>query len=115
MFRLARLAGFVGVAAIVVLSCVPGQFRPDTGFGKTLEHAFAYVVVSALLTATTRARWPQAMALMLIVLSAALEVSQAWIPGRTPMLSDLFASSAGALLGAGLASLIHSRLVPDRG
>lgn len=110
ILRLARIAALLGVIAIVALSLVPGVLRPSTGFGKTIEHATAYCLVAGMLTITSRARWPQLMALALIALAAFLEIGQTWIPGRDPMLTDFFASSAGALLGAGLATFVLARI-----
>lgn len=114
MLRLARLAGFLGLVAIVILSWVPGTLRPSTGSPDWFEHATAYCLVSALLTATTRTRWPQLIALGLIVTAGILEIGQLWIPGRDCSWSDFLASSAGALIGAGLAALVLSRILgPD--
>ncbi len=48
--RLFRLAGVTGVFLIVVLSLVPGSYRPHTGAPGGLEHFFAY-------TPQLRLRW----------------------------------------------------------
>ncbi len=95
-----RFAGFLGIAMIIILSVIPGEFRPDTGFSKIIEHAVAYLLVSAMLTVGGVLPRP---ALLLAALSALLEMAQFWIPGRTPALADFFASSTGAFLGTELA------------
>jgi hypothetical protein len=107
-FRLARFAGYVGVLAIIVLSLVPGQWRPSTGLPKALEHGLAYWIAAGVLMMAGRARWPQM--LLLIVLAGVLEVGQAWVPGRDSNPTDFLASSAGALLGFGLSSLVLARM-----
>jgi leader peptidase (prepilin peptidase) / N-methyltransferase len=100
---LACFAGYVGLPAIVILSLVPGGWRPSIGLAKPVEHAIAYSIVAALLTLAARARWPQI--LMLVGLAGALEIGQCWVPGRDSNPADFFGSSAGALLGFGFSSL----------
>jgi hypothetical protein len=39
---IARAAGFFGVLAIIVLSLVPGAYRPHTGLPGVAEHFIAY-------------------------------------------------------------------------
>jgi hypothetical protein len=39
---IARVAGFFGVLAIIVLSLVPGTYRPHTGLPGVAEHFIAY-------------------------------------------------------------------------
>jgi leader peptidase (prepilin peptidase)/N-methyltransferase len=98
------VAAYLGLLAIVVVSVVPGAWRPSTGFGKLLEHAAAYAVVGAVLAAASRDGWRQI--LLLIGLAAALEVLQRWVPGRDSKLMDFVASSAGALLGGGFSVFV---------
>jgi leader peptidase (prepilin peptidase) / N-methyltransferase len=105
---LARFAGYAGLLAIVILSLVPGEWRPSIGLGKALEHAIAYAVVAAFLTLAGRARWPQI--LLLIALAGALEIGQVWVPGRDSNPTDFLGSSAGALLGFGFSSLLLSQM-----
>jgi hypothetical protein len=40
--NIARAAGFFGVLAIIVLSLVPGTYRPHTGLPGVAEHFIAY-------------------------------------------------------------------------
>jgi leader peptidase (prepilin peptidase)/N-methyltransferase len=105
---LARFAGYVGLPAIVILSLVPGGWRPSIGLAKPVEHAIAYSIVAALLTLAARARWPQI--LLLVALAGALEIGQTWIPGRDSNPADFLGSSAGALLGFGFSSLALSEM-----
>jgi leader peptidase (prepilin peptidase) / N-methyltransferase len=102
--RLTRFAGYAGVLAIVVLSLVPGQWRPSIGLAKAFEHAIAYSIVAAVLALAGGARRPQI--LLLVALAGALEIGQAWVPGRDSNPTDFIGSSAGILLGFGFSSLV---------
>jgi leader peptidase (prepilin peptidase) / N-methyltransferase len=107
-FGLPRIVGYLGVVAIIVLSLVPGDWRPSIGLAKALEHLIAYFAVAAILTAAGRAGWAQIAGLVL--LAGVLELGQGWVPGRDPNPIDFLGSSMGALLGFGLSSLTLTRL-----
>jgi leader peptidase (prepilin peptidase)/N-methyltransferase len=98
-----RLAGCIGVIAIIVVSLVPIDWRPSTGLAKEWEHGIAYWIVAAVLTIAGVARWPRILAMP--ALAAALEFGQRFVPGRDSNVFDFLASSAGALLGYGCCSL----------
>jgi len=100
LLLLSRLTGRVCVVALIVLSLVPGNERPHTGFPGQIEHLVAYCGTSGLLALgypTVRGRF-RAVA-MLVLLAATLEVVQQWVPGRHSQFIDFAASSAGACLG----------------
>lgn len=101
--RLARIAAWLGVIAIIVLSLVPGEWRPSTGMGKPLEHAVAYALAAASLTIANRSGWRQVM--FLVVLAGVLEIGQIWVPGRDAKPTDFLASAAGAVFGFAFGSL----------
>jgi leader peptidase (prepilin peptidase)/N-methyltransferase len=107
LLRLPRIAGYLGVIAIIVLSLVPGDWRPSIGLAKALEHLVAYFIVAAILTTGRRAGWPRIAGL--VVLAGVLEFGQGWVPGRDPNPTDFLGSSVGALLGFGLSSLALAR------
>ena len=95
-----RIAGWLAVAAIVVLSLLPGQDRPHSGAPGELEHLFAYLVAAVVLGIgypewKTRGK----LALFLVLLSGMMEICQLWIPGRNSELAGFLGSSAGAILG----------------
>ena len=108
-----RLAGCAGVLAIVALSLVPVEWRPTIGLAKEIEHGIAYCLVAVVLTLAGLARWPRI--LVIVVLAAALEFGQAFVPGRDSSLIDFLASAAGALLGFGLCALVPSLVSRDGG
>lgn len=95
-----RVAGWLAVLAIVVLSVVPGQLRPDVLGEKHIEHLAAYLGAALILAAG----YPRRLHLLLIgvllsVCSGALEIVQLWIHGRTSSAADFAASSLGAWIG----------------
>lgn len=106
-----RLAGCLGILIIVALSLVPAQWRPSTGFAKEIEHGIAYLLVAGVLTLGGLARWPRI--LVMAGLAAAMELGQILIPGRDCSLTDILASSAGALLGSGLGLFALSLVFRD--
>jgi VanZ family protein len=99
-----KIAGALAVVAFAVLSLVPWQMRPHTGLPEPLEHVAAYALAGGLLTFGFGKRSHPFITLMFLSLYAAiLEIAQIWVPGRNPQFIDLFASSAGALIGSALA------------
>lgn len=108
-----RLAGYLGVLAIVVASLVPVEWRPSIGLAKEVEHGIAYCLVAAVLTMAGVARWPSILAV--VVLAALLELGQLFVPGRDSNVTDFLGSAAGALLGFGLCSFGLGLMSHDRG
>jgi hypothetical protein len=111
--RLARLAVWAGIAAIVTLSLVPGYLRPHTGFPGKAEHFAAYACTGfALSFAYIKFRERVAAWAALGAASLILELLQRWIPGRSPDMRDALASTTGLtgglVLGALLAALAWS-------
>lgn len=110
-----RVLGLAAVIVIAVLSLVPNELRPHVG-PKLLEHFSAYFGAAALLALA----WPQRSAVIVLALpaySAALEIAQLWVPGRTTSFADFAASSLGACLGVVLVwaarrTFFRSRLSP---
>jgi VanZ family protein len=105
-----RLAGWIGLAAIVVLSLMPGLERPRHALGLAghHEHLLAYILTAGAfglgyLKTTTRC----ALFAMLVFCAALLETLQLWVPGRTAKLIHFGASSMGAGFGLMAAALVH--------
>jgi len=109
-----RIAGWILVAAIVVLSLLPGQDRPHSGVPGEFEHLFAYLVTAVVLGIAYPERKTQVkFALFLVVLSAAMEICQLWIPGRQSELAGFLGSSCGgAILGMMAVMVFPNRLRP---
>jgi VanZ family protein len=107
-----RLAGWFVVLAIVVISVVPGRLRPDLLGEKHVEHLAAYLGAAMLLAAG----YPRRSQLLLIgvllsACSAALEIAQLWIPGRTASTADFAASSLGAWVGVAMVCLFGATVM----
>jgi hypothetical protein len=103
-----RAVGWACVVAIVVLSLVPGDARPDTGFPGQIDHIIAYCGAGGLLALG----YPAAKSrfgtfVMLISLAATLEMAQRWIPGRHSQFIDFASGAAGTCLGMLAAMVVH--------
>jgi VanZ family protein len=110
--RLVRALGTCAVIVIAVLSLVPNELRPHVG-PKLLEHFAAYLATGALLALA----WPQRSLLLIVALpaySAALELAQMWVPGRTTSFSDFAASALGAFVGVLAIWVVQRNLSPAR-
>jgi len=109
--RLSVIAGYAGYVMIVVLSVLPAQTRPHTGFGGEYEHWIAYALVGGLFAAGYTAMRQRLFAGFALTASAAvLELLQNFIPGRTPELAGFLAGSLGAWFGiflVVLAAIFH--------
>ena len=103
---LARLTGGLAVLAVIVLSVVPGDFRPHGGLPGIAEH-FVFYLGGAGLLALGYEKWVSAgvVALVLSLAAVILELAQLVIPHRDANLLDVLMSAAGAIIGAGLARL----------
>jgi VanZ family protein len=108
-----RTTGWIGVAAIVVFSLLPGWARPHNALGLPgqYEHLLAYMLTAGTLSLAYRKATIRALLLTLLVICAALlEIAQIWVPGRTSQLIDFGASSIGAGCGL-LAAAVIDQLV----
>jgi len=103
-----RLAGWIAVLAIAVLSLVPGEMRPRVLSVSQVEHVLAYMAAGSTLTFGYFRRRNVAMIAALLPLYAALlEVLQIWVPGRVSRLIDVAAGTLGTWIGIGMILLIH--------
>lgn len=98
--RLLVLAAWTGVLTIIILSLVPGQERPHTGFTGHEEHFAAYAATGAVFALAFRHRIRRLWSIFgLSLLSVAMEIGQNFSPGRHPAVSDVLFSSLGAVAG----------------
>ena len=107
-----RFAGWIAFFAVVVLSLVPGTYRPHTGMPGPLEHVSAYAMTSCVLALGYGSRARVKVLLVLALCAVTLEILQFWVPGRNPQIIDFLASSVGAILGIALANGSSQRLAP---
>jgi len=114
LLLLFRAVGWAGVVAIVVVSLVPGDARPNTGLPGQIDHIITYCGTAGILGLgypATKSRFGTMV--MLISLAATLEVAQRWIPGRHPQFIDFVASVAGTCLGMLAAMVVHRIALGD--
>lgn len=108
MRTLFRIAAWLLLLTIVVLSVVPPGDRPVTPAPHDMEHASIFMLtgLSFGLGYITR-RLVQTIALVLF--SALIEVIQLAIPGRHARLSDFVVDAISVCIGVGLAVLLTLR------
>jgi VanZ family protein len=108
----ARGLFFLACVAIVVLSLVPGQARPHTGYPGGAEHFAAYAGAGFFLAFAWIAPRDRILGLLgLAAASGCLEALQEFSPGRHPSLADALASSSGAVFGAAAGALSFAIVV----
>jgi VanZ family protein len=92
-----RYLAYAGWLAIAVLSLVPGQDRPHTGFSGVSEHFLAYALVAgAFCLSAQNIRQMIWFAVFLTTASAVFEICQLYIPGRRGELIGVLSAAAGA-------------------
>ena len=93
-----RAAGLSGLGLIIIVSLVPGHFRPQTGAGGSVEHFAAYGAVALLLSSGWH-HYRGMVAICLIAMAALLEILQFWVPGRSTAVATAVASKLGVMVG----------------
>jgi hypothetical protein len=103
IMRLLRIAGVVGICLIIVLSLVPGPYRPHTGAPGNLEHFVAYALTALVLAWGWRspAQWV-GIIITPFLLASGLELAQSLVPGRSGDWMTAVVSGFGAITGASL-------------
>ena len=105
-----RLAGWIGVLIIAVLSLVPGAERPHTGAPSQIEHYVAYLLVGFVLAlGYVQNRGVVTIGLLLALYAGLLELL--FIPGRSARVIDILVSAVGAWTGIVLAFVFYHRSV----
>jgi VanZ family protein len=97
---LLRTAFYTTGALVAVLSLVPSAALPPTSIGDKVEHIIAYAVLG-LLGAASFGRSAARVILGLGAFGLAIELLQAFSPGRSPDPLDAAADIIGASLGCG--------------
>ena len=97
--RVLRIAGWLCVGVLVVLSWIPRGWEARTGLPGLIEHAIAYCGTAAIFAFGYQdpRRWR--LIAGFVVLAGVLEVGQLWVPGRTAQVTGFAASSIGAITG----------------
>ncbi len=98
---LSRMAFFVGLLAVIILSVIPKEAVPSLGLPDILKHMVAYAALA--LTggiAVRRARSVFMLAAGLLLLGAGLELVQGLLPGRDASGYEFLANMVGIALGS---------------
>jgi VanZ family protein len=103
------LTGWVFVAVVIMLSLVPGGYRPHLeGVTNEFEHVIAYAGTAGAFTLVNPGiRKATIIVFSLTALGTLLEIAQLMVPGRNASLRDIAADAVGALIGVGLAALVR--------
>jgi len=95
-----RVAGWLAVLVIIILSVMPGQLRPEVLGEKHIEHLTAYLGTAILLATGYPGRSQSIkIGVLLFLCSGILEIVQLGISGRSSSVADFAASSLGVLIG----------------
>jgi len=113
--KLAKIAFFIGLVAVIALSLLPQEILPETDTWDQLNHAMAYGVL-AVVGGFGFKGWRSLLmvGLGLVVLGAGLELVQSATPGRDGSIADAVANLVGVALGslalAGTNTLLRGRI-----
>jgi VanZ family protein len=103
--QVSRVAAWVLIAIITVLSFIPPGYRPVTPVPHNVEH-FGIFLPTGLAFGVGYKQRHLLQSLALVLYSAAVELIQREIPGRHGRLSDFLVNAVSACLGVGPAALI---------
>lgn len=104
--HLERIVAWTLAAAIVALSVVPRDLRPETSVPHKLEHFIAYGATGFAFGLGYRRRHDM-VALLLVLFCGAVEVTQRFVPGRHARLSDFIVDAFAVCAGVLTASLVN--------
>jgi hypothetical protein len=115
LMRVARMAGWAAIAAITILSLVPGSERPHTGLPGPAEHFAAYACTGlALSLAYLGLRERLIFWFGLATASSVFEILQRRIPDRDAEMQDALVSSFGLTTGLVLGAMAAVRLFEEK-
>jgi VanZ family protein len=103
-----RVGFWLCVLIIIGLSVAPGPMRPHTPASGHVDHFIAYAGTGLMFAPGARWRDGLFAAIGLSALSAAVEVAQLYIPGRTGEIGGFLWSSAGACVGLAAGAIAWS-------
>ena len=108
VMRWMRALAWLCVLTITILSLLPGEERPHTGFSGRFEHAMAYAGTGFFIWfGYPHPRHRALFWISLAIASGVFEVLQNFIPGRSPSIFDALASTLGLTLGYMVSALLQ--------
>ena len=99
-----RIAAWSLTAAIIILSLVPPELRPETGAPHALEH-FSIYAGTGLAFSLGYSRRDLVLASLLVIFSGVVELAQLLVPGRHARLSDFVIDALAMSVGVAVGSL----------
>jgi len=109
-----RLAAWLCLGVVAVLSLLPSAEMVRTSLGGHVEHAMAYAGLAALMRLGYPAPGIGRLVLALVAYAGLLECLQNFSPGRGPAVADWLASSIGILIGSGVAHWAAASVLGSR-
>src|SRR5258707_9904344 len=103
--KFARIAAWLLVVAIVVMTLGPPMVRPVTGFNRNLEHIAAFALLGLVFGLAYPSRRMR-LALIGVAVAALMETLQQIVPGRHAYFSDFVINAAGCWSGLAAAALL---------
>ena len=103
--RFFKVAAWLLVITIVLLSLGPPSSRPVTGAGNNVEHLLIFLATGAAFgLGYARRYW--LLVIALVAFAAAIELAQILVPGRHARFTDFLTDGAAACLGIGFSYLL---------
>lgn len=108
VIRISRLSAWLLAAAIVILSIVPPQLRPETNLPHNVEHFGIFFATGAMFTFGYSQQMLK-LAALLIGFAGLVEIAQIFVPGRHARLCDFIVDASAVTIGIAIVSLIGAR------
>ena len=107
---LTRLAAWLVVAGLILLSVMPPAMRPLTSVPHELEHFRSFALAGALQYLTYAGRLARRL-LITLLFTAGIELVQLAVPGRHARLADFAVDGLAGCIGVLIGFLIRRALV----
>jgi VanZ family protein len=104
--KAARIVAWSLAATIVILSLVPPALRPETSAPHSLEH-FMIFAAAGFAFGLGHKRRHDLLAILLVIFSSSIEITQLFAPGRHARLSDFIIDTIAACTGLLMSSLLN--------
>jgi VanZ family protein len=101
--KIARVAAWLCLLAIVTLTVVPPAMRPETEVPHDVEHAVAFLVAGVLFGVAYGHEF--IVSITAVVFCAAIEITQLYVPGRHARVIDFVVDATAAVVGVFLGAL----------
>jgi VanZ family protein len=110
LINISRLAAWVLVTVIVLISLVPPALRPETGLPNNFEH-FAIFAAAGAAFGFGYSRRPNVLMVCLVIFAGAIELAQILVPGRHARLSDFIVDAVSMCVSVVVGSIFVSRVL----